>query len=98
MESLAELAARVKSLLETKFSPAEIRLSGVDGIVVILVSTHFEEMDDMDRQERVWKFLAKHLDRDERRAISIVVAVTPDENTFHLAGALAKPTANPVEP
>lgn len=88
MGSLVETAEKVKSLFEKEFEPAEVELSIREGIVVILVSTRFQGMDDMDRQNLAWDLLEKHLDRDERRAIAIVVALTPQENAFHLAGKI----------
>jgi len=43
-------------------------------------------MDDMDRQEVLWEVLEKSLSPEEQRAIAIVVALTPKERSFHLAG------------
>jgi hypothetical protein len=45
-------------------------------------------MDDLDRQEAVWDLLEKTLNPDERRAVSIVVALTTKEREFHKAGSI----------
>ena len=81
------LAEKVKAILEEEFKPAEVGLSIRDGIVVFLYSERFEAMDDLDRQEVIWTLLEKRLDREERRAVSIVVALTPQEHAFHRAGS-----------
>jgi acid stress-induced BolA-like protein IbaG/YrbA len=83
---LTELAEKVKRILTTEFSPAEVGVSTRDGVVVILVSERFEGMDDMDRQEKVWDALRKKTTSQERRSVSIVVALTPSEHVFHAAG------------
>jgi acid stress-induced BolA-like protein IbaG/YrbA len=83
----SELAERVKTILEEGFNPAEVGLSTRNGIVVWVISERFESMDDMERQEAVWDLLGKSLTREERNLVSIVVAVTPKERAFHLAGS-----------
>jgi acid stress-induced BolA-like protein IbaG/YrbA len=84
----AELGEKVKAILQQGFQPAEVGLSIRTGIVVWVVSERFESLDDLERQESVWALLEKNLTKDERRSVSIVVALTPDERSFHLAGSL----------
>jgi acid stress-induced BolA-like protein IbaG/YrbA len=86
MGSLTDLAERVKELLNDAFKPAEISVSSRDGVVVILVTERFEGLEDMARQEAVWQVLDRSLTPEERRAIAVVVALTPKEHGFHLAG------------
>ncbi len=86
MGSIDELSAKVRTLFNEAFAPAEVGVSTRDGIVLFVVSEKFEKMDDMERQEVVWGLLEKSLNRDEQRAIAIVVALTPKERSFHLAG------------
>jgi acid stress-induced BolA-like protein IbaG/YrbA len=88
MGSLAELAERVTEILRDSFAPAEVVTSTRNGIVVFVVSDRFEGIDDMDRQEMVWDVLENQLDQDERRSVSIVVALTSKEHAFHSAGSL----------
>jgi acid stress-induced BolA-like protein IbaG/YrbA len=88
MESNQELAEKVKAILQEGFGPAEISLSIGESVVVFLYSEQFEGMDDLDRQEAIWSLLEKTLDRDERRAVAIVVALTPKERAFHTAGSV----------
>jgi acid stress-induced BolA-like protein IbaG/YrbA len=85
---IAELAEKVKSILEHGFEPAEIGLSTRNSIVAWVISEHFESMDDLERQEAVWNLLDKSLSPEERRAVAIVVALTPKEREFHKAGSL----------
>jgi acid stress-induced BolA-like protein IbaG/YrbA len=85
---IQELAEKLRGILEEGFHPAEIGLSTRDGIVAWIVSDQFESMDDLDRQEAVWNLLEKTLDPEERRAVSIVVALTSKEREFHRAGSL----------
>ena len=87
MGSNGTLAEKVKEILKTAFDPAEIALSTRDGIVVFVFSDRFENMDDMDRQEAIWAVLERSLDNNERRAVSIVVALTHKEHEFHTAGS-----------
>ena len=82
------LAEKVKSILKEGFDPAEVDVSTRDGIVVFLTSDRFEATDDLDRQEAIWTLLEKSLDRQERRAVSIVVALTYKEREFHRAGSV----------
>lgn len=86
MGSDDELAEKVKAILEEGFAPAEVILSTRDAIVIFVVSDRFDAMDDLDRQDAIWDLLGKTLDRDERRAVSIVVALTTTERAFHMAG------------
>jgi acid stress-induced BolA-like protein IbaG/YrbA len=88
MGNVDELAHKVTSILKEAFAPAEIGLSTRDGIVIWVVSDRFDGMDDLDRQEAIWDILEKTLDREERRAVSIVVALTPKEREFHKAGSV----------
>ena len=85
---IPELAERVKAILGEGLHPADIGLSTRNGIVAWVISDRFESMDDLDRQEIVWDLLEKSLTPEERRAVSIVVALTPKERAFHTAGSL----------
>ncbi len=81
-----ELAEKVRGVfLRDGFAPDEIGLSTRDGVVVFVTSDRFSSMDDMDRQQVVWDLLKRSLTAEERRAVSIVVALTPKERSFHLA-------------
>ena len=85
---IAELADRVRDILEKEFHPSVIGLSTRNGIVSWVISDWFEAMDDLPRQEAVWDALEKHLGPEERRSISIVIALTPKEQEFHKAGSV----------
>ena len=87
MGSIIELAEKVKTVFRDAMPDAEVRTAGRKGVTVFVISQKFEGMDDMPRQDLLWDLLEKHLNRDEQRAVSIVVALTPQERAFHLAGA-----------
>jgi acid stress-induced BolA-like protein IbaG/YrbA len=87
MERNQELGEKVKAILKAEFDPAEVNVSTRDAVVVFLYSERFEGMDDMDRQEAIWSLLERTLDREEQRAVAIVVALTPKERAFHTAGS-----------
>jgi acid stress-induced BolA-like protein IbaG/YrbA len=59
-----------------------------DGVIAFVYSSKFQGMGDMDRQDAIWDLLVKGLDREEHRAVAIVVALTPQEHIFHSAGRL----------
>jgi acid stress-induced BolA-like protein IbaG/YrbA len=88
MGSTDDLTAKVKSILEAGFAPAEVATSTRDALVFFIYSDRFAGMDDMDRQDAIWDLLQKTLDSSEQRAVSIVVALTPKERDFHLAGSV----------
>ncbi len=88
MGSDEALAEKVKAILEEAFAPTEVGVSTRDAIVIWVISDRFEDMDDLDRQDAIWDLLEKKLNREERRAVSIVVALTPKERQFHKAGSL----------
>ena len=88
MGNLSTLADKVRSTFVAEFPPPdEIGLSIRDGIVVFVTSPRFEGLDDPARQNLVWGLLDRSLTIEERRAVSIVVALTPKERSFHLAAA-----------
>ena len=74
----------VKTLLAEEFPPPdEVDLKDEDGIIGVVVSERFRKMDTMARQEMIWRKLDTHLKPKERRRISIIVAVTPEEKIGH---------------
>jgi acid stress-induced BolA-like protein IbaG/YrbA len=86
MDRSSDLTEKVKAILATSFPPpSEVTVSDDDGLIGIVVSPHFEGMDDIDRQDLAWKELDQHLTREERRRIAIIVTVTPREAAGHLA-------------
>jgi acid stress-induced BolA-like protein IbaG/YrbA len=88
MGSNDELAEKVKSILQAAFEPAEVECTTRHGVVVFVTSDRFSGRDDMDRQDIVWDVLEKNLDRDEQRAVAIVVALTYKERQFHDAASI----------
>jgi hypothetical protein len=81
------LMRKLKRILKEAFPPpAKIRLRDEDGIIGVVTSARFRNMDSMDRQDLLQDILLKHgLSAEEMRRILIIVAVTPEEETAHTA-------------
>jgi hypothetical protein len=81
------LTRKLKRILAEAFpAPDRIELRIHDGIVGIITSARFRNMDTMDRQDLIHDILEKHgLSKDEMRQILVIVAVTPEEHAFHTA-------------
>jgi hypothetical protein len=67
-------------------SPATIKLEDHDGIIGVITSPGFAEMETIDRQNLIGDIIATNLSREERRRVQVIVGVTPDEGTGYLAG------------
>ncbi len=79
----------MRFVLEDAYPPPdEVDVSTRDAVIAFVYSSKFEGREDLDRQDAVWDLLEKRLDRDERRAVAIVVALTPQEKVFHSAGSI----------
>jgi hypothetical protein len=81
------LVRKVKRILAEAFPPpAKVRLKDEDGLVGVVTSPRFRNMDIMDRQELLDELLRRHgLSDAELRRILILVAVTPEEEEAHTA-------------
>jgi hypothetical protein len=77
------LMRKLKKILVEAFPPPDtIKLRNHDGIVGIVTSARFQNMDSMERQDLIHDILQKRaLSREDMRQILVIVAVTPDEET-----------------
>jgi acid stress-induced BolA-like protein IbaG/YrbA len=76
---------KLKKILEERFPPPdEIKLRGDDGIIGVVTSKRFRNMDPMQRQDLIHDVLQSHLSKQEQRQILIIVCVTPDEEVANV--------------
>lgn len=81
------LMKKVGRVLAQEFPPpATVRVEDHGGVLGVVVSDRFAGMDSVDRQGLIEEILSAHLSREEKHQVQFVVAVTPDEETFYLAG------------
>ncbi|MFO0966164.1 MAG: hypothetical protein U0793_11355 [Gemmataceae bacterium] len=78
------LAKKVKSLLEEGFPPPDVvELEDNDGLLGIVVSKRFKNLDSMDRVNLMWKYLEKELTAKEARQVVLLIGMTPREKLLH---------------
>ena len=83
-----DLARKAKKLLKQAFPPpSKVSIEDDKGLIGLVVSPSFRGLDSIDRQQLVWDALDEKLSPEERKRIVIVVAVTPEEETMHLASS-----------
>jgi hypothetical protein len=81
------IARKLRKALTERFPPpATVKLDDEKGISGVITSWEFKGIDPLDRQKVFSDLLAAKLTREERREIQILVGVTPEEETFYLAG------------
>jgi hypothetical protein len=81
-----DLLEKVKRLLIKEFPPPDkVELEDDDGIIGAVTSKQFEGLEAIDRINIIWDLLDKNLNREERRRVVTIVAVTPVEEIAHLA-------------
>ena len=78
MEKLME---KLQRILKKNFQGATVELekSGSKKITGFLVWSRFKGMEQIKRQNRLWKVLEKELIQDELLRISTILTVTPEE-------------------
>jgi hypothetical protein len=67
---------------EFKNTPSDnvmVSPSGGGRVLVVVVSSMFEDLPDGDRQDRVWRKLIDRLDDDEQARVEFVFTRTPEE-------------------
>jgi hypothetical protein len=82
------LLRKLEKVLTRRFPPpAVVKLEEHDGIIGVITSARFAQMETIDRQNLIGDIVATHLSPEERRRVLVIVGVTPDEGTGYLAGA-----------
>jgi hypothetical protein len=78
---------KLRRILTKEFpSPDRVSLRDRDGIIGIITSTRFRDMDSMDRLTLLNELLKQHgLSHEEKREIVILVPVTPEEEEARTA-------------
>jgi len=81
------LLRKLEKVLTGRFpSPATVKLEDHHGIIGVVTSASFAEMDPIDRQDLIGDIIATNLSPEERQRVQVIVAVTPEEGTGYLAG------------
>ncbi len=72
---------RVQKVLQKQFSPKEIILQSAGGGMVggWIISKSFEELDEVERQQKVWKLFDAYLTEKDRGRIVGFLTFTPLE-------------------
>jgi len=81
------LKQKLKRILVEAFPPpSKITLKDHDGLVAIVTSATFRDLDAMERQDLLQEVLQKHgITSEEMKRILILVAVTPEEEEAYTA-------------
>ena len=83
----SSLVQKLEKALARRFPPpAKIELEDHDGIIGVITFDGFAGVDSFDRQKLIGNLLAKHLTREERNRVQVIVGVTSEEGTGYLAG------------
>jgi acid stress-induced BolA-like protein IbaG/YrbA len=79
---MAELINKLTDILATAFTGAKIELEPAepaDKVAGFLVWSGFAGMEQLKRQDRLWRVLKKGLSRNEQLQITAILTVTPEE-------------------
>ncbi len=74
---------RIKKVIEEKLRPQGVKLSRMKGgrIYGWVISEAFEGVSEVDRFQKIWTRLDRHLAPKDHAQISILFGVTPSEHT-----------------
>lgn len=75
--------AKLTRILSERFKDAEVKLerSGPTKVGGFLIWKKFVGVEQIKRQERLWKVLEKKLTKDEQLQITVILTATPEEMT-----------------
>jgi hypothetical protein len=79
---MEKLIARVKDILAKEFGDATVELEQAQParkVAGSLVWSGFEGMEQIERQDRLWKAIEKGLAKDEQLQITLILTLTPRE-------------------
>jgi acid stress-induced BolA-like protein IbaG/YrbA len=79
---MEELIAKLRELLAGEFRGAEIELEPAppaQKVAGFLVWSGFQGMEQLKRQDRLWRVLKKGLSKNEQLQITAILTVTPEE-------------------
>jgi stress-induced morphogen len=79
-----DFLGKVRTLLTKTFRPPDqVDVREEDGVIGVVVSRRFRNLDTIDRQSMIGNLLRKGLEPEERKRILMIVAVTPEEQIGH---------------
>lgn len=81
---MASLKEKIKNALVSPTSGimdpvVELEETSTKKVAGFIISKTFSEMDQLDRQNKVWNYMEKVLQQEEVMKIVSLVTVTPDE-------------------
>ena len=82
MKKTDELCEKIENMLLPEFgeSMVDVSLSGIrDNIHIVIMSRFFDNMPEWEKQENVRVILNDNLEDEEKKGISLIVPVSPDE-------------------
>jgi stress-induced morphogen len=78
---------KLKRILAEQFPPPDkVALRDEDGVIGVITSRRFRDLDTMQRQDLIHKTLATGLTGEEQRHVLLIVAVTPEEEAANANG------------
>ena len=82
-KSYTELKKKVTGILQNAFGGCSVELekSGAGKMAGFLVWDRFKGVEQIERQERLWKVLEKELGAEELLGISTILTLTPEEES-----------------
>lgn len=72
-----DLAKKVRTALNRSFKPTVLEIMDDDGVIGVVVSDHFREVESIDRQSMIQDALTKSLTPLSQQELRRVLAITP---------------------
>ena len=72
-----DLVKRIKTALNRTFKPVFLEIMDDDGVIGVVVSEHFRQVESIDRQALIQDALRKSLTPITREEMSRVLAIAP---------------------
>ena len=78
---MAKIEQKVKNILLESFDEDELQLEmNENGLLAgFIISSQFDDLDDLTRQKKIWNLLRKKITKSERGEILGFIAFTPAE-------------------
>jgi hypothetical protein len=74
---------KLRRVLREKFpSPDEIKLHNGETVYGVVISPQFDGKDFEDRYDMIWDHVNERMTRDERKQITVLFALTPEEQAM----------------
>jgi hypothetical protein len=79
---------RISLLLRQQFKgcAVELKINASGRVSGFLIWKGFTRLDQIDRQDKLWKMLDTHLKENDRSKIAAILTMTPEEMAYARAG------------